>query len=49
MTSAYKDDPAAPSPLGKEEEPQIYNEGQRLLKLVRQELGSDFEVIDCLE
>ena len=42
-------DPAAPSPLGEEEGIQIYNEGQRLLKLVRQELGSDFEVIDCLE
>ncbi|SKB67287.1 hypothetical protein SAMN06296386_103335 [Lachnospiraceae bacterium] len=41
--------PAAPSPLAKEEWLQIYNEGQRLLKMVRQELGSDFEVIDCLE
>lgn len=41
-------DPAGPSPLTKEEQIQLYNEGKTLLEMVRAELGSDFEVIDKL-
>ena len=40
--------PAGPSPLTKEEQLQLYNEGKTLLEMVRGELGSDFEVIDKL-
>lgn len=41
--------PGGPSPLSKDERMQIYNEGVRLLELVRKELGNDFEVINELD
>ncbi|MBR3620839.1 MAG: hypothetical protein IKN56_04970 [Clostridia bacterium] len=42
-------DPGGPCPLSKSERMEIYNEGQRLLSLVRTELDDEFEIIDCLD
>ena len=40
-------DPGGLSPLSVSERMAIYNEGQRLLALIRNELNDDFEIIDC--
>ena len=41
-------DPSGPSPMTKEERLELYNEGEMLLGLVREELGGDYEVRDDL-
>jgi hypothetical protein len=40
-------DPGGSSPLSVSEIMDIYNNGQRLLSLIRNELNNDFEIIDC--
>ncbi len=41
--------PAGDSPLNKEERECIYQEGLKLLQMVRNEISSDYEVIDNLD
>ena len=43
------DYPGAPCPLTYEEQNKIYEEGKQLLQLVRDELGTDYEVMDGLD
>lgn len=42
-------DPGGDCPLTYEEQNKIYEEGIQLLQLVRDELGTDYEVIDMLD
>ncbi|MCH5268502.1 MAG: hypothetical protein J1E62_09175 [Lachnospiraceae bacterium] len=41
--------PGGACPLSAEERKAIYNEGQALLQLVKEELGGEYEVIDGLD
>lgn len=43
------DNPGGDCPLTYEERNKLYEEGIRLLQLVRDELGTDYEVIDGLD
>ncbi len=49
MTIIDWNNPGGASPLSNEEQLAIYNEGKRLLLLVRNELKEEFEVIDCID
>ena len=40
--------PAGESPLNIDERLALYNEGKRLYLLVKEELNTDFEILDCL-